>query len=79
MITTFAPESAKFRGDAALGIDLQIQESGRDGSASPESQQNNEETTAIRSEQTTNDAPEHRSIAGAERAHHSPRRMGAGW
>src|SRR5580700_3167897 len=71
-------ESAKFGGDAALGIHLEIKERGGDGGAGAESEKNDEQAAAIGSEQTANDAPEHGSIAGARRAHHSPRRIGAG-
>src|SRR5580692_2090001 len=71
-------ESAKFGGDAALGIHLEIKERGGNGGAGSESEKNDEQAAAIGSEQTANDAPEHGSIAGARRAHHSPRKMGAG-
>ena len=61
-----------------LGIHLEIEQSGGDGSARAERQQHDEETAAVRAEQAADDAPEHRSIGDAPVRHHSPRRMGAG-
>jgi hypothetical protein len=72
------PEGAEFGSYAALGIDLQIEERRRNGSAGPERQQNHKKAPAIGPEQMPNDAPKHLPILRARGCHHSPRRIGAG-
>src|SRR5580700_2341930 len=55
-------EGAEFSGEAALGIDLEIEERRRDGCARAEGEQNHKQAPAIGAEQTTNNAPEHLSV-----------------
>src|SRR5260370_31810992 len=71
-------EGSEFRGDAALGVDLEIEEGGGDGGACAQGKQHNEKATGGRAEETADNAPEHGPIACAKGVHHSPRRMGAG-
>src|SRR5271163_879104 len=71
-------KGAEFSSDATLGVDLKIEECGGYGRSRAKGEQDNEQTPTIGAEQTANDAPEHGSIAAARRAHHSPRRIGAG-
>src|SRR5580700_4096051 len=52
-------EGTKFGSDATLGINLQVEESGRDGGTGAECEQNDKQAAAIGSEQTANNAPEH--------------------
>jgi hypothetical protein len=72
------PEGAEFGGETALGVDLEIEQSAGDGGSCAESEENDEQASTICPKETTNNAPEHRSIARAKRGHHSPRKMGAG-
>src|SRR5256885_15107895 len=41
------PKRAKFGGDAAFGVDLEIQEGGSDGGACSESEENDEEAATV--------------------------------
>src|SRR6202171_6424772 len=71
-------ESSKFFREAALGIYLEIEESGGDGGACAKGEQHNEKAAGIGAEEASDDAPEHGSITCAMSGHHSPRKMGAG-
>src|SRR5579864_6163788 len=53
------PEGAEFGGDAALGVDLKIQEGGGNRGASAQREQDHEQAAAIRGENSAEDAPEH--------------------
>src|SRR5712664_2110000 len=71
-------EGSEFRGEAALGVDLKIEESGGDGGAGAKGKQHNEKATGVRAEETADNAPEHGPIGCARVGHHSPRKIGAG-
>jgi hypothetical protein len=71
-------EGAELSSEAAFGVDLEIEESGGDGSTCAESEKHDEEPATIGAEEAAEDAPEHGSIGCAVGSHHSPRRMGAG-
>src|ERR1700682_6104385 len=71
-------EGAKRRGESALGVNFEIEESGSDGGACAKGEQHNEKAAGIGAEEASDDAPEHGSITCAMCGHHSPRKMGAG-
>src|SRR5258708_23741313 len=66
-------ERAEFGGEAALGVDLKIQQRCGHCRASSKRQQNDEQSSAIGSKNSPDHAPEHFATS-----HHSPRRIGAG-
>jgi len=71
-------EGAKFGSEAALGVDLEIEERGSDSGARAQGEQHNEKAAGVGAEKAADDAPEHGSIRCAKVGHHSPRRIGAG-
>src|SRR5258708_38276635 len=71
-------EGAEFGGQAALGVDLKIEESGCNCRARAKCQEHDEQPAWICAKQAADDAPEHSPIGCATVGHHSPRRIGAG-
>jgi hypothetical protein len=58
------PKGAKLGGEAALGVNFEIEKSGGDGGACAKGEQHNEKAARIGAEEASDDAPEHGSIAG---------------
>jgi hypothetical protein len=55
-------ESAKFGGETALGVDLEIEKGGGYGGACAKSEQHNEKAAGVGAEEAADNAPEHGSI-----------------